>query len=201
MLRLVLVLAVLLAAPVAAQDLPALYRVAGVAANDVLNVRAEPSARAAILSGFAPGAGGIEVVALAEGGRWGQVNLGESTGWVSMRFLTREADAGWRSGSVPMQCFGTEPFWSLRLFLPSHRAEFHTPDNGGMELVTDAGALPSTAFPPTLAIPFAGAREGMAVVRPAACSDGMSDGQWGLEAQLYFRGQTDGLSGCCSLAR
>lgn len=201
MLRLALFLAVLLAAPVAAQDLPALYRVTGVAANDMLNVRAAPSARAAILSGFGPGAGGIEVVALAEGGRWGQVNLGESIGWVSMRFLTREGDAGWRSGTVPMQCFGTEPFWSVSFFLPGHRAEFHTPDNGGVELVTDAGALPATVFPPTLAIPFSGAHDGMAVIRPATCSDGMSDGQWGLETQVYFRGDTNGLSGCCTLAR
>lgn len=197
----VLLLVLSMAAPVAAQDLPALYRVTGVAADDVLNVRAEPSAQAAILSGFAPSAGGIEVVALAEGGRWGQVNLGESTGWVSMRFLAREGDAGWRSGTVPMQCFGTEPFWSVRFFLPGHRAEFHTPGNGGVEWVTDAGALPTTVLPPTLAIPFSGSHEGMAVIRPANCSDGMSDGQWGLEAQVYVRGQTDGLSGCCSLAR
>lgn len=201
MFRVLLLVVALLSGPAVAQDLPALHRVTGVAANDVLNIRAAPTAQATILSGLAPGAGGIEVVALSPDARWGQVNLGEATGWVSMRFLSREADAGWRSGTVPMRCFGTEPFWSISFFLPGHQAEFHTPENGGVELLTDSGALPATTFPPTLAIPFAGAHQGMAVVRPAACSDGMSDGQWGLQAQVYFRGDTAGLSGCCSLAR
>jgi len=194
-------LALLVAQPLAAQDLPALYRVTGVAADDVLNIRAAPSASAAILSHFAPGQGGIEIIALSDNGRWGLVNTGEGTGWSAMRYLAREGDAGWRSGSVPMRCFGTEPFWSLTVFLPGHRAEFLTPDNGGVELVTDAGALPSTEYPPTLAVPFVGAHHGMAVIRPGACDDGMSDMQFGLQALVYFRLNPQGLSGCCSLAR
>lgn len=184
-----------------AEDLPALFRVAGVAADDRLNIRAAPSAAAEIIGGFAPEDSAIEVVVRSDDGRWGLVNLGERTGWVAMRYLAREGDAGWRSGEVPMRCFGTEPFWSVTFFLPSHRAEFHTPDNGGEEWVTDAPILPATAFPPTLAIPFGGARQGMAVVREAECSDGMSDGRWGLSAQVYFRLVPEALSGCCSLAR
>lgn len=66
MIRSALALILWLAAgPAAAQDLPAVYDVAGVAADDVLNVRAEPSAEAPVLRTLAPDAGGIEVVALS----------------------------------------------------------------------------------------------------------------------------------------
>jgi hypothetical protein len=91
-----LILALLVAMPAAAQDLPALFRVTGVAANDVLNIRAEPSARAAIIGSFRPDAGGIEVVALSADGRWGLVNSGEQAGWSSMRYLMHQGGPGWR---------------------------------------------------------------------------------------------------------
>lgn len=184
----------------AAQDFPALYRVTGVSIDDVLNIRTEPNASAPIIGGFAPNERGIEVIGLAPNGRWGLVNRGEQAGWSSMRYLTREHGDSWRDGQMTLSCFGTEPFWHMPIFLPTHRAEFHTPDSGGFELVTATGALPTTAFPPTLAIPFSGTREGMAVVRTAVCSDGMSDRLFGLEAQVYWRGDTAGLSGCCTLA-
>ena len=188
------------AAPAGAQDLPGLFRVTGVAAGDVLNIRTAPSARGAILGGLAPSASGIEVTALSPDGRWARINHAEGPAWVARRFLSPQGGPGWQSGALGLQCFGTEPFWSIAFFLPSHRAEFFTPDNGGVELVADAGALPATRVPPTLAIPFSGAHEGMAVVRPADCSDGMSDRAYGLQAQVYLRGRTEGLSGCCRLA-
>lgn len=183
-----------------AQDFPAIYRVTGVASNDVLNIRAEPGAGAPIIGRFRPSARGIEVMALSANGRWGLVNTEGQSGWSSMRYLAREGTGSWRDGQAQLTCFGTEPFWHMPIFLPTHRAEFHAPGEGGFELVTDAGALPSTAFPPTLAIPFSGTREGMAVVRGGGlCSDGMSDLSYGLEAQIYWRGDTAGLSGCCRL--
>lgn len=201
MKRILMALAlVLLAVPAAAQDLPALFRVQGVAAHDVLNIRAEPSARAAILGGFAPDAAGVEVNALSGDGRWGRVNSGEGSGWVSLRYLQALPGPGWQSGQAGLRCLGTEPFWSLDLFLPTHHAEFHEPGSGGFELVLDTANLPRTAFPQTLAVPFSGMREGMAVVRRAECSDGMSDRSFGLEAQVYWRGDPQGLSGCCVLA-
>lgn len=195
-----LVVAVALAAPVAAQDLPALHRVTGVAANDVLNVRAQPNAQAPIIGDFGPQAQGVEVTALSPDGRWARVNAGEGAGWSAARFLTPQGDPGWQTGLVPLSCYGTEPFWNLALFLPGSQAEFTGLDTGGFNLVTDAGALPSTPFPRTLAVPFSGARQGMAVIRSATCSDGMSDRLFGLEVQVYWRGQVTGLSGCCSLS-
>jgi uncharacterized membrane protein len=192
---------VLWALPVAAQDFPALYRVTGVAANDVLNIRAEPSAQADIIGSYLPGQAGIEVIAVTADGRWAMVNMGEWIGWSATRYLARQSPGSWMDGDQQLTCFGTEPFWQLTAFLPGSQAEYFTPDNGGVNLVTDAGTLPRTQFPPTLAIPFSGAHQGMAVLRPDACNDGMSDRSFGIAAQVYFRGRADGLSGCCSLAR
>jgi uncharacterized membrane protein len=42
--------------------------------------------------------------------------------------------------------------------------------------------------------------EGMVVIRENdACSDQMSDRLFGLEGQVYWRGDTTALSGCCTL--
>lgn len=158
-----------------ADTLPALHRVVGVSSDDVLNIRAQPHAGAPIIGMLAPGADGVEVVALSEDGRWGQVNSGEQAGWSHMRYLQRQTADSWRDGTQGLRCFGTEPFWRLSLFLPA------------------------TRFPPTLAIPFSGSRDGMAVLRGEACNDGMSDQAFGISALIYWRGDTEGLSGCCSL--
>ena len=184
----------------AAQSLPALFSVTGVVAEDRLNIRAGPGTESRIIGDFAPDATGIEVTALSKGGGWGRINTAEGTGWVSMHYLARQHEDGWRDGEMQIRCFGTEPFWSMPIFLPTHRIEFHDPNEGGFELVGDAGTLPTTEFPPTLAVPFSGYRDGMVVIREAAaCSDQMSDRLYGLEGQVYWRGDTYAHSGCCTL--
>lgn len=181
-----------------AQDFPALHRVTGVSAGDVLNIRAEPSANAALVGHFARTAVGIEVIGLNDDRTWGLVRTGEGVGWSNMRFLTREHADPWHSGQHALTCQGTEPFWTFSFFLPGNRAEFVAPYDS-WEVRTDAPNLPRTAFPTTLALPFRGARDGFAVVRNGVCSDGMSDRLYGLETQVYMRGQPNGLSGCCYL--
>ncbi|MFN4100516.1 MAG: SH3 domain-containing protein, partial [Pararhodobacter sp.] len=179
MFRLLILLA-LLAGPAAAQDFPAMHRVVDVVAGDVLNVRAEPNARAQIVGRFERTQTGIEVVGLSENGNWGLVRSGEGIGWSSIRYLQRERSDSWRDGEQELTCLGTEPFWTLTFFLPDNRAEYIAPDDS-FEMRTDAPNLPGTQFPPTLALPFQGAREGTAVVRNGICSDGMSDQLFGLE--------------------
>jgi uncharacterized membrane protein len=117
-----------------------------------------------------------------------------------MRYLERQVPDLWVQGRLPMRCMGTEPFWTMVFFLPTNRSEFIAPDDS-FEVRTDAPYLPSTAHPPTLALAFDGARQGFAVIRQGICSDGMSDRIYGLESQIYWRGDAAGLSGCCTLAR
>lgn len=191
-------IATFLAHSTAAQDFPGLFRVSGVAAHDVLNIRAEPSAQSPILGAFRPGADGIEVIGLSEDRSWGLVRSGEGVGWSHMRYLERQITESWARGTTGLECHGTEPFWRMTFFLPTNRAEYVAPEDS-FEVRTDAPYLPSTAHPPTLALPFEGARQGFAVVRQGICSDGMSDQLFGLETQIYWRGAVGGLSGCCAL--
>lgn len=57
---------------------PALYDVSGVASDDVLNIRAEPSADAPIIGTLAHDATNVEIIRDGENG-WGLVNTDEGT--------------------------------------------------------------------------------------------------------------------------
>jgi uncharacterized membrane protein len=197
-----LVLLLLSAWPAAAQMLPALHSVTGVAADDVLNVRAAPDAAAEILDTLAPDATGVEVVALSPGGDWAQVNAGDRAGWVALRFLAREPGPDWTALQSPLVCYGTEPFWSLRIDPAGGVATFETPVESARPMridwaVTGAGGPPMAGF----MLDDSGA-PGFATITPAACSDGMSDRAMGLSAGLFYDSETgpSGYSGCCRLA-
>lgn len=198
----VLVLAAGIAAPVTvmADTFPALYSVVGVRSDDVLNVRAMPNATASELGYLEPDATGVEVIGLSDNGRWGQVNMIERAGWVSMRYMTRDAAPEWFSGAAPLSCLGTEPFWSLEASLPGNTVTFSTPEVT-LSSTTQADALPGTVFPRTLALPLRGDAEGMMVVRAESCFDNMSDRAYGLTALLYRSDTAEGYAGCCLLGQ
>lgn len=192
----------LLATPAAlAQDLPALFDVAGVAANDVLNVRAEPSAAAPVLSALPPDARGVEIVAYSADGAWGQVALPEGAGWVSLRFLTTGPYAAWDAPGRPLSCAGTEPFWSARLNEPPGTLLLRQMD-GLPQAFAIAGSAPAAGRVGLLGLTLnSSAGPGFALIQAGACSDGMSDRPWGLSVALFPPGPpgTPGLAGCCSL--
>ncbi len=195
-------IAVFLAGPaLATQDAwPALFDVRGVAADDVLNIRAEPSASAPIIGSLAHDARGVEVIAPNDRETWGRVNTMEGTGWVSLSFLERLP--GQWDGAFPeiAACFGTEPFWSVsrqfgeislsRLDAPELRMEerWHTGSVGRRDrfaLRAESGGILMTAL-----------------IQKVECSDGMSERLYGLEIDAIFDGNDDPmlLSGCCSLS-
>jgi uncharacterized protein YgiM (DUF1202 family) len=200
-LALALLLALLAQAALATQDAwPALYDVTGVAADDVLNVRAAPTAEAEIIGSLAPDATGIEVIAPNDRQDWGRVNIGGRSGWASLRYLQREPGQ-WYGRIPPIRtCAGTEPFWSLSLqgdgtglwATPEGKspARFSTPV--GSENHRGHSAWRGKVGTETLTV----------TVRHAACSDGMSDQHFGLQGDLLFSGPTGVrlYTGCCSLA-
>lgn len=184
-----------------AQDLPALFRVTGVAADDVLNVRAEPTAGAEKVGALAPSAAGVEVVELGSGGRWGRVNLAEFTGWVAMRYMAHEGGPDWHRLEAPLSCYGTEPFWRLTI---APEADEMMLERMGEEALGFGRRVTSPGFdrPRTVGFSAQGAeREGFGVIRAETCSDGMSDRVMGLSFRMFLAGPEgmESYLGCCTL--
>lgn len=201
MLRLLLAVALALwagLAPASAQDravpdLPALFTVTGVDWDDVLNLRAEPDAAAAIAGTLQPGSMDVEVLSLSPDGQWGLVPLGEGSGWVAMRFLVRQREAP-TPLPRPLLCRGTEPFWSLTLDSQGH--VFERPGEG-VQFLRQHGEVAGFGGG-VMAFDLDGQTLDLTIVREA-CSDGMSDRPYGLTAFVWNRGETF-LEGCCTLS-
>jgi uncharacterized membrane protein len=199
-----LLVALLAAGPAAATQeyiLPTLFDVTGVSPASHLNVRSGPGTGNAVIGSLAPDATGIEVVAHSADGRWGQINLGEGAGWASLTYLAYRTDV-WEEGALPagMRCFGNEPFWSLA---PSGDQLVYSTPEGERAFALDA--VLSTGIPRHPRRAVSGSDSGgriVATVVPAACSDGMSDRAFGLDATVVL--DEDGaprmLTGCCSIA-
>ncbi|TFL17573.1 SH3 domain-containing protein [Jannaschia formosa] len=176
---------------------PALHDVTGVASDDVLNIRAEPSAGSEIIGSFAPDATDIEVVRPNERQDWGLVNTAGGTGWVSLAFLERHP--GQWDGAFPMlaRCFGTEPFWNLAI--DGDAATFSTPEMSLDGSVVARLGSPNRRDRHGLRVALPEGRWIEGVISSEACNDGMSDRAYGLAFDA-LREETV-LSGCCSLSR
>lgn len=198
---LVILIALSCPANAAQENWPAVYDVSGVTADDVLNVRAAPSTDAEIIGSLQADAKAVEVIRVDSGQRWGLVNIGEGTGWVSLAYLSPRSEAG--AGAFPAIriCHGTEPFWSLSL------------DEAGGAIFKTPGANPQTGMVlsrwTSLNRPdrhgFSariGTTDYVGMVGQSMCNDGMSDMEYGLSMDLILDGSNSDarlLSGCCSL--
>ncbi|MGR3485452.1 MAG: SH3 domain-containing protein [Paracoccaceae bacterium] len=202
MTRLLAVLALLVLPPLAmAQQLPLHHRVDGVASDDVLNIRAGPSASEPILGALRPFAINVEVLRLSPDGRWGLVAVdGESNGWASMRYLTPTPAAG--PVPRPLTCVGTEPFWRLSI-LP-RGSEYQAMGGPLVFLETELEEPTFQGFVARLV--ERADRGGGPTIRTLTaarevCGDGMSDRIFGLSAQVDVAGPSGDavLRGCCTL--
>jgi uncharacterized membrane protein len=204
--RLIACLAILLATPAfATQELtpePAMaYRVVGVAAGDVLNVRRDADAAAEKVGNLPADAD--DVVATGSrvewnGSVWWGVLLDDGTrGWVNARFLM-PVSADPDPETFPLACFGTEPFWSLKIV--GTRAVFSAPDSE--ETFVAGETAVAIAHRGRLAVPLSagGGHGALAAFRTYDfCSDGMSDTSYPYEAVLMTPGGAV-YSGCCERA-
>ncbi|WP_299422469.1 SH3 domain-containing protein [uncultured Shimia sp.] len=195
MIRLFIV-ALLWPMSVLAEPLPALYDVAGVAADDVLNVRAAPTGSAEKLGELLPNDKAIEVTAINAAKTWGRINLGEVPGWVSMRYMTRHEDNPDFALAHALTCYGTEPFWRADI-TQGQGVTIKTPETStdfpGAGLFVQANGTPGH-----YAIGFG---ESSAQVTRSECSDGMSDRSFALRVGLFLRHDQSQTfySGCCSI--
>jgi hypothetical protein len=76
-------------APIAPPPAAPEYRVAGVASNDVLNIRSGPDASSAIVSTIPPYGSGILMTGSCAG-QWCPIDYRGSQGWVNRRYLTSQ---------------------------------------------------------------------------------------------------------------
>jgi len=182
--------------------LPTLFDVTDVASDDVLNIRAAPTATAAIIGTLPPHARDIEVVGYDKSGRWARINTGESSGWAALRYLAYQVDV-WNPDTLPptLRCFGTEPFWG---FMPQgNTVVFSTPDVAHTGMIIERVLSTGVFRDPRRSVLAADDTLRMtAVIVPMACSDGMSDRAYGLDASVILEGngKPQMLTGCCSIA-
>ncbi len=206
------VVLLLAAGPVNAQDIatdPALFDVAGVASNDVLNIRQSPDGSSEIIGALAFDQTSVEVIATIRDGTWGMVNAGEGVGWVAMRFMRISAGT---PDNLPEQlaCSGTEPFWSLE-FAPGGTA---FADWSPMGLTNDKQSVyanfwsnsPSNratrSWGFVLQDQISGSPVGVTgFIRTELCNDGMSDREFGFSVDVILKtGDQTLVSGCCSIS-
>lgn len=203
-LFLVLVL-VLAAAPAHAQtpDPSLRYRVVDVAAGDKLNVREQPGIDAAVIGAFAPHADDIVIsgsVMEVEGSDWWEVGFVDGyldKGWVNGRFL-EPADQQARDSDYPLQCSGTEPFWSLAL--DEDQATYSSPD-ADEQAMSASGWREASGRIGTFAVQLErDSQIGYASVWQDACSDGMSDIGYPF-GTIVILPEGEVLAGCCRRSR
>lgn len=180
-----------------AQSLPASYSVKGVAANDVLNIRSEPSAKAEIMGEIGPYGLNIEVLELSSDGKWGKVGMPEGSGWVSMSYLDLIEPTDPYLVQRPLSCFGTEPFWSVSLY--PRGAEYNSPDTGAVPMTVTREAVAAQGF--LIQLEEGPTLNRTLVVSREACSDGMSDRSFGFATRMFTEAPdgNSSLQGCCTL--
>lgn len=190
-----------LAVPVSAQP-PQYYAVHGVAPDDVLNIRAEPDANAEKLGSYAPDARPVEVLETRDG--WGRVLAEGRDGWVALDFLEPIDMPQLGDTILPdgLRCAGTEPFWDVTLLSsPAARFRAMTADQPDEFAIARATPVPARPWTSWLRFHKDGRPYGEAVVRAAACSDGMSDQTYGyaIDLSLGRDGEETLLTGCCNI--
>jgi uncharacterized membrane protein len=203
-----LCVAIMLACAPAGADTPdpALrYQVVDVAAGDRLNVREQPGVAADVLGGLTLHADDIVItgsVLEAGGSDWWEIVFFEgylSRGWVNGRFL-EPVDAAARDSDYPLQCAGTEPFWSLDL--EDGQAAYSTPDAETLAMSASNWRTASG-----LRGYFAVQLEHQGQVGYASvwrerdhCSDGMSDIRYPF-GTIVILPEGEVFAGCCRRSR
>jgi uncharacterized membrane protein len=194
LIRLALIL-LWLGAPLRADIYPALHDVTGVAADDVLNLHETPDASAPVIGTLAPDAMGVEVILVENG--WALVNAEERAGYAELRYLARQPGADWNALGAPLACLGTEPFWSLQIDPAAGQTRFQTPEDPAPRISPIGRSWPGLPWTQVAAVELP---DGLAVLMPADCSDGMSEQSYGIAVDIFLH--LDGaprLSGCCRL--
>ncbi|WP_338549562.1 SH3 domain-containing protein [Roseovarius phycicola] len=182
------------------EALPAYYDVTNVAPDDVLNIREAPGTAASIIGKLGHEDTNIEVVSFDKAGEWGQVNIGEMSGWVSLKFLTRQPGQIDDELPTPLVCTGTEPFWTLEI-AGGETAQLSRPGETAVDVKMLEPVTASNRTDRYAIFGQGGDRVYTFIFHRDACSDGMSDRAYGMSVDLFLT-EDKGVSyvtGCCNL--
>lgn len=194
-------------------QLPAIFEVTGVADDDTLNIRSEPSSSSRDIGDLYPYEL-VEVMAYDVSEKWARVIAGERNGWVSRRYLVafdEQEQVHNLLDVINFSCFGTEPYWSVYIPVESDEYVMGIMENPGQEIYNwleyESRIASQNTFNSTFAFQGSDAKHSeetyTAILRRAECSDGMSDRTygWSLELLDYYRGVLGSArSGCCTMA-
>ncbi|MEP3919194.1 hypothetical protein [Ascidiaceihabitans sp.] len=188
-----------------AYDFPARYSVIGIPDGDLLPIFAAQDDTSDILAGYVFDAKSIEVVSVSADGIWGQVNVRDTTGWVTMSSMLKVED----DMPLTLACFGAEPSWNIDLSDDKSSA-WNTPETRGDVQFTKSDdklgydgkiTMTETSARPGLQVDF------NAKLTPAACTYPNTENAFGLKIEILLKGYTgfaspegdETVSGCCSL--
>jgi len=201
---------VILANLVAAPAWPQPHSVAGVDADDVLNIRSDIDdtrdvGSSEIVGHIPHDATDVRVTGVSvdlEGARWREIEYHGTIGWVNERYL--------RPTSLLLQppqalhCAGTEPFWDITI--DGTDSTFNSPDLDApirLDYLRFEPGIGRTDLWGHYLSSVDGVYSPTVIVRyTEACSDGMSDLTYDYEAFLLGLGASGAPAyGCCSIKR
>jgi uncharacterized membrane protein len=184
------------------------FRVEGVAAGDVLNIRYEPDAESTTSGSIPAGTAHVEGLGVAKTvgqATWQRVRYGGVTGWVNARFLKPNAGGAPRQvpapskieALTPLVCFGAEPNWAITFGADGSAvcgSNCEPPASGlrVTKILTDRSGTPDG-----FDLVDADGKQWLSVVvaKTGKCSDGMSDDPYLYE--FAGSGKPGKLAGCC----
>ena len=197
----------------AAESEPPTYFVVGpLAPGDTLSVRAGPAGNAERLDGLPPGTGPIEVLSVRRTGQtdWAEIVWrGDPNAWVAFRFLrpTTLPRLGRSAAPVGLACFGTEPFWDVRL-VSEQSYTFSSPEtydpvsNEIIRIPHQIASIQTAQNRVGWPVAIIGTDGATLTIQPSRCSDGMSDADYPWSV-TYLTSGADGeralMQGCCAL--
>ena len=169
------------------------YTVYGVRQGDTLNMRLQPNPSAPVVQTIPFDGRDIGLTGREAAGGWVEINFNRKRGWVNARFL------GYGTGryQVPafLDCFGTEPFWSINLRPGSAQADLAFAERRIVYNLTRA----ETAMNRSDVLHIRGASrpgEMSLIIRNESCSDGMSDNNYPYSV-VALLSRFNVIAGCC----
>lgn len=177
-----------------AEEAVSSFRVDGVGAGDILNMRRGPDAASALVGAIPPGVTHVEGLgspSTVGPSTWQRVRYAGAVGWVNARFLKPDA-----SPLAPLICFGTEPFWALEFAAEGGATCGQSCE--GLQGLRVAHLQVSPAWEPQafdIATSTGQVYLRGVMQRTGQCSDGMSDNLY----PYVFSGvgRPGSLEGCC----